>query len=288
MKRLLLFLLVAFVVSVFGRDLLAQDNGLPNTGPKMDPSYPEQWGHNPPISGTAGGFRAEKRVITKGPLAPSVEDRAIYANFLAQPHTGLIRLLPRQVPQPKNADVKINGGGAYYSFAFLTHEYGFGSDLELSTTYRFKGRSQSDDDSASDSKASTTASSLVRLPVWHELSVGFAGYDYGMMTRVDDVALEDITTNDARVRFMLGYRPPRTGPDARREASDFREGRLVDLQLYRSREPIQLNTTYLLRSISYGESDVLVAFCVVRQDPDASVTIAWKLLKRFDPVNLKR
>jgi len=52
--------------------------------------------------------------------------------------------------------------------------------------------------------------------------------------------------------------------------------------------PIQMNTTYLLRSISYGRSDVVVAFRVVRQDTDASVTIAWKLLKKFDPLNLKR
>ena len=277
MKELLCFLLVVFAYSAFGPNLLAQADGLPNraaddTGShmKMDPSYPEQWGNYPQTSTSAGGFRREKRVITKGALAPSVQDRAIYTGFLTQPQTGLIRLLPRHTPQSKNADgaVKINGGGAYYSFAFLTHEYGFGSDLELSATVRFLNRS--------------------RLPAWYELAVGFAGADYGMMTRVDDVALEDITTADPRVRFMLGYQPPRAEAMARREASAFREGRLVDLQLYRSRQPIQMNTTYLLRSISYGRSDVVVAFRVVRQDTDASVTIVWKLLKKFDPVNLKK
>lgn len=213
--------------------------------------------------------RPEPRVLKKGPLAPSDEDRTTYVAFLSQPHTGLMRLLPRQFNQPKNADgaVKIHGGGAYYSFAFVSHEYGFGSDLELSTISRFLDRS--------------------RLPAWHEFSVGFAGADYGMMTTVDDVALEEITMDDPRVHFMLVYQPPRAEPAARCEALAFREGRLVDLQLYRNRLPIQLNTTYLLRSINYGVSDVVVAFRVVRQDTDSSVTIAWKLLKKFTPVKLE-
>src|SRR5215831_3185062 len=228
---------------------------------------------NPPFDFTSEPqtHHAEPRVLKKGPFASSDEDRAIYGGFLAQPHTGLIRLLPRQYHQPKNADgsvIKINGGGAYYSFAFLTHEYGFGSDLELSTTARFLNGS--------------------RLPASHEFSVGFAGADYGMMTTVDDVALEDITSDDPRVRYLLNYLVRRTEPAARREALAFRQGKLVDLQLYRSSLPIQLNTTYLLRSINYGESDVVVAFRVVRQDTDGSVTIVWRLLKQFPKPELAR
>jgi hypothetical protein len=221
---------------------------------------------------------SEPRVLKKGPLAPSEEDRTTYANFLARPQTGLIRLLPRQFSQTTTAngvvnitsadgDVKIRGGGAYYSFAFLRHEYGFGSDLELSTISRFFNGS--------------------RLPPRHEFSVGFSGADYGMMTSLGDVLLEQITSDDPAAHFLLAYRAPRAEPVARCEAMAFREGRLVDLQLYQSRLPIQLNNTYLLRSINYGKSDVVVAFRVVRQDPDGSVTIAWKLLKKFNPVELE-
>jgi hypothetical protein len=59
-------------------------------------------------------------------------------------------------------------------------------------------------------------------------------------------------------------------------------------QTYANRGEIQTNSTYLLRSINYGSSDVLVAFRVVRQDPDDSVTIAWRLLKDFDRPTLDR
>src|SRR6266496_2418200 len=52
-------------------------------------------------------------------LEPSTKDREKYAEFLSQADTGLIRLLPREVFQDK---LTIQGGGAYYSFARLTHE----------------------------------------------------------------------------------------------------------------------------------------------------------------------
>ena len=51
-------------------------------------------------------------------LAPSDRDRQKYAEFLGQADTGIIRLLPREVFQDK---LTIQGGGAYYSFARLTH-----------------------------------------------------------------------------------------------------------------------------------------------------------------------
>lgn len=56
--------------------------------------------------------------------------------------------------------------------------------------------------------------------------------------------------------------------------------------LLRSSLPARVNDTYLLRSISYSESDTLVAFRVVRQDEDGSLIIAWKLLKQYPPPDL--
>jgi hypothetical protein len=45
--------------------------------------------------------------------------------------------------------------------------------------------------------------------------------------------------------------------------------------------PVAVNSSYLLRSIDYSNSDVLVAFKVVRKDSDGSVILAWKLLKKY-------
>src|ERR1044072_7418866 len=77
--------------------------------------------------------RAELNSLENRLLSPSEEDKARYADFLRQSGTGLIRLLPRE-KFDSGRDKKgltISGGGAYYSFARLTHEYGYGSDIEL-------------------------------------------------------------------------------------------------------------------------------------------------------------
>ncbi|HEX8146432.1 MAG TPA: hypothetical protein VF591_04435, partial [Pyrinomonadaceae bacterium] len=63
-------------------------------------------------------IRARESVL----LAPSEDDRKAYAEFLERPDTGLIRLLPREKWEGK---LSMRGGGAYYSFARLTHEYGY-------------------------------------------------------------------------------------------------------------------------------------------------------------------
>lgn len=75
-------------------------------------------------------------------LEPTSADRETYSEFLKQPDTGLIRLLPREKYDGK---LPVRGGGAFYSFSLLTHEYG-GSDIGLSQG---------------------------------ELSVGFAGFNFG-------------------------------------------------------------------------------------------------------------
>lgn len=202
----------------------------------------------------------EDRVLKKGLLAPSAGDRLAFAAFLKTRNTGLIRLLPREVYDsatyrtPKKLNIR--GGGAYYSFAHLTHAYGYGSDIELGH---------------------------------NKLSVGFAGADYGMLTNLGDTPLEEITLDDIRTRQIAAYRPPRSEPKAREE---FRllsgKGLMFDGFLYRKTVPAQEDSTYLLRSIAFDNSDVLVAFRLIRKDPDGSVIIAWKLLKRYSAPSLRQ
>jgi hypothetical protein len=211
----------------------------------------------------------EPRVITTGVLAPSEADREMYAGFLSQGDTGLIRLLPRQYSGSKFAHPNLPrmvGSGAYYSFFFLSHEYGRGSDLELGTTSNYVNETE--------------------LPPDHYFLVGFAGNDYGFLTNAGKLSLELLTLDDPNVAFMLKYEPARTRSQVTCEYRTFRAGVENDGRTYKSSAPIETDTTYLLRSIVYNKYDVLVAFRVVRQDPDASVTIAWKLLKNFDRPSL--
>src|SRR6267142_5729973 len=62
--------------------------------------------------------RSELQALEKQFLAPAEEDRTVYADFLRQADTGLIRLLPRET-YSKGTALTITGGGAYYSFTRL-------------------------------------------------------------------------------------------------------------------------------------------------------------------------
>ena len=190
-------------------------------------------------------------------LAPSAEDRAAYAEFLQQPDTGLIRLLPREkydAGADKDTGLALRGGGAYYSFILLKHDYGRGSDIALEQNY---------------------------------FSVGFAGADYGMLTQLGETPLESLNLEHSAVAFMANYQPPTDEPEIRAEARRFYEVR-ENGQVFSRRTPVAIGQTYLLRSISFEDSDVLVAFHTVRQDADGSVILIWKMLKKFPAPKMNR
>ena len=239
-----------------GMPEIPESNRAPNEKTEME-KYVEDVGR----SRTQPLASREDRVLKEGWLAPSEADRLEFAEFLRLRNTGLIRLLPREAYDSATyhtaKPAKIRGGGAYYSFVDLTHVYGYGSDIEL------------DHD---------------------KLSVGFAGAAYGMLTNLGDVLLEDITLKDPRTQFLTSYEPPALEPEARSEARRFwvNGGVMIDGLVYQRRMPVQENTTYLLRSIDYDRTDVLVAIRVVRKDSDGSIIIAWKLLKSFPATVLKR
>lgn len=204
--------------------------------------------------------KSEDRVLKKGPLAPAPSDREALKGFLEKSNTGLIRLMAREVYDSKSYRVKqkvnIPGGGAYYSFANLTHAYGYGSDIELDRDV---------------------------------LSVGFGGIDYGMLAIIGKTPLEQITADDSRVQLIAAYRPPKsqTGAGEHRWRLNSGQGMSFGGILFQKSVPVWEDTTYLLRSIAFGTSDVLVAFRVVRRESDGSVIIAWKLLKRYSTPKLK-
>lgn len=185
-------------------------------------------------------------------LEPAAEDRAAYAEFLRQPDTGLIRLLPREKYDSK---LSMRGGGAYYSFSRLTHEYGYGSDISLEQG---------------------------------NLSVGFAGADYGMIAKLGDVRIEDVTLENPIVQYLAQHKPPTTEPEARIEQRRNSEETMKKDAVYKRHLTAIAGNTYVVRSINYGTSDVLVAFKIVRQDDDDSLILAWKMLKKYPTPRLER
>jgi hypothetical protein len=185
-------------------------------------------------------------------LAPAPEDETRYAEFLAQPHTGLVRLLPREKWIHK---LSTAGDGAFYSFARLTHEYGFGSDIMLEQG-QFAG--------------------------------GFAGANYGLFVNLGDMPLENVSGETEGVRTLTEFQTPSVEPEARKQQRRAGEGFKEDERTYAERVPAVVNNTYVLRSVNYDSSDVLVAYRVVRKDDDASVVLLWKLLKKYPKPTLQR
>jgi hypothetical protein len=198
--------------------------------------------------------RAELATLESQYLAPSDEDRAAYAEFLKQPDSGLIRLLPREVFD-KESKLTTRGGGAYYSFTRRTHAYGRGSDIELQQKY---------------------------------LSVGFAGTDYGILLNIGDIQLDEIGAEHPAGKVLSTHVAAADEPQARVEQRRFATGTTIDGVVYKDRALLQVNATYLLRSINYSNWDVLVAFRVVRQDVDGSAIILWKLVKKYPKPELAR
>ena len=170
--------------------------------------------------------RAELSALEKKFLGPSEEDKTTYAEYVGQQDRGLIRLLPREV-YDKETTLTIRGGGSYYSFTRLTHAYGYGSDISFEQGF---------------------------------LKVGFAGADYGMLINVGDVPLEEINVEHPRVKFLSGYTTVLEEPQARAEQRRFGAGTTIDGVNYCERVRAQVKATYVVRSINYSGSDVLVGF----------------------------
>lgn len=185
-------------------------------------------------------------------LAPSQEALKTFAEFIKQPDTGLIRLMPRERYDHK---LTIRGGGSYYSFVLRTHEYGRGSDIGLEQNY---------------------------------LKVGFAGADYGFLLNLGDIPIEDVTTETNGVKYLAEYLPPSKEKEVRASFQERSMGIEVDKFVYRSHLPAKVGDTYVVRSINFGTYDCLVVFRVVDEDFDGSMTIVWKMLKKFPKPELAR
>jgi hypothetical protein len=140
----------------------------------------------------------------------------------------------------------IRNSGVYYSFYFRRHDYGHGSDIRFS-----KGI----------------------------LSVGFAGADYGFIRDLGKVSLQTITPNYDN--FLRSHAPPTNEPDIRKVQTKSRNFE-IDGQTYSSSVSAVVGNTFLLRSINFRASDVLIAFTILRQDSDDSLIIFWKLLEQFE------
>jgi hypothetical protein len=190
-------------------------------------------------------LRAQIQAKEKVFLAPSAEDINAFAEFLRQADTGMARLMPFEA---YNGKLLTRAGGAYYSFTRLTHDFDSVSDIAL---------------------------------VQGQLRVGFSGANFGFLTSLGDLTLDGVAAEQRGISLLAEFKTPSAEPDARDQQRRTGAGFEADGFTYRSALPATVRTTYAVRSINYGVSDVLVVFRVTRQDPDGSLILLWKILKTF-------
>jgi len=208
-------------------------------------------------------FSADVRARREKILQPTKAERATYAEFLKQPHTGLIRLMPqtaRVVTVGKLSKDKLTtpsmfpGGGAFYSFTLLNHAPGDWADLKLKDG---------------------------------NLEVAFGSDVLGALITLGDISLDSLTSDSPGVRVLAHYARPSHRKQAIIEDQRFISGVTVDTVTVKTALPVHEQMTYVLRSIAYGRSDLLVAVRVVKQNEDGSILLLWKRLNKFSIPRLK-
>jgi hypothetical protein len=197
-------------------------------------------------------------------LAPAPEDRKAHEEFLRQPDTGIFRLLRvtagtgkvvRAGDAAASTPVFLIGGGAHYSFSKQNHNADKWSEL-----------------------------------CWEkdEFVVGIAGESLSLLVDLGDVRLDEITTESRGVDYLSKLSPPERATEAEQQFLRLDSGLTVNGFDYHLSLPWKLNTTYALRSVNYGRSDLLVVFRAVRQDANESLIVLWRKLKSYRAPKLKK
>ena len=276
LSRLMLTLLIGFSASldVAGQEGKAETTtrprvmGIPRTDRvSTTPAIPTT-----PALGLNWIKEFEPSSSEKKLLMVDAESETRFAKFLAQPDTGIIRLLPYEsgrVVSAAEPEGYRRPGFAYFAatYSFSRRKHGYG----LSGWHRapFMG--------------------MAELKLTDDtLNTGFMEDSVGVMIRLGNVPLEFLTLQTEGVRQLAAMLPPadQATPMVLPESS--RRGIDVNSFKFVSNLPATLNTTYALRSTLNRRADVLVCFRIVQRAPDGGITILWKKLKTYPKPSWQR
>jgi hypothetical protein len=113
-----------------------------------------------------------------------------------------------------------------------------------------------------------------------DLKVG-GGFDYGFFMDLGQRDLRTVAKTIPEAEYFLSYQAPKLESEIRDEIEKLKNLKVAGVTL-ESTVPVKLGHTYLLRSIRFDWSDILVVFNIVETFPDGSVTILWKKLAEFE------
>jgi len=235
--------------------------------------------HNPIQISAAGGFGVFVVVllllsILDSPPKPPVDiqttiqdqinsalavPKNIYAKFATLAESGSAGVVALHADGSALEKLGMRGGGTYYNFVSKKHDYGYGSDVNASNG---------------------------------SFSVGFVGMDFGYVIDFGNVASTKILSSFTQAppdwvnekkeawRYLWSFRPPTTETEARaaQQSRGFKVGNVTIASV----APISAGHFYLLRSVRYRQSDLLIALYVDSTDDSGRYYVVWKELQSFD------
>ena len=267
----LLLLLVGFVSNA---SVLAQERPAPPPptmpGMTIGPPAVGEWYRPPALENRRPPQR--RSVLEFAPdskerrlLAVAHEDLQTYAAFLRAPDTGAFRLLPffprRKVVSANSPDIGWRAGFSAYAseYSFAKKKHGHGVNGWGTASFGW-------------------AELRLRSGLFR---TGVMDQSLGLLIKLGDVPLEEVTTSTPGVGELIQLVPPANEAAKVELYRKLFTGYRVHGFRYASGMVAQVNTTYVLRSILNKRVDHLVAFRVVRLSEAEGVTIVWKRLAEY-------
>lgn len=230
-----------------------------------------------------GRLSAKEKKKIEALRTPDAEDLNTYREFLSQPDTGIVRLLPDFNCESKYV-VRVDGKCA--------------NSLPGTSYHRFRHDSISGDILFMDGVL---------------FAEGF--FSNSIMTGLGDIPLDQITLSTSGMKFLTEFEPGRDIESVKKQYSEILKGVKTDEHVYANRLLAVNRMTYALRIIAYkngnnvikrlnryalleiapppesqdmmflalkedNRTDLTVAFRIIRGGADGSITLIWKELSR--------
>lgn len=224
-------------------------------------------------------FRNRPTREQKKRLQPNPQDLQKYQELLEQNKTGIFRLLP---------DL-----GCYENVNVIKADETCLNYIPESSFYSFREREHT-----------LEVLSDIRLKNGYLISDGILAQ--GILVKLGDIELEKVTTESEGLAFLRSFAPHPSSVEAKNQYYQIVGGIKAGNHEYRKSMPAAENTTYALRVVAYrgnvfrrfrgyvfdlleGDKriDLTLAFRVIRQEPDGTLTLVWKELERKDAPRIK-
>ena len=118
----------------------------------------------------------------------------------------------------------------------------------------------------------------------------------GIISRLGDVNFDDIKLASSEMKFLKDYQPKKKVTEINKQKDVLKSGINENGFFYSVTTPVEINSTYVLRSIAYqtgtdepadNRADIILAFKVVGIEKDGNVIILWKELRKDEAPQMK-